>query len=182
MSEERSREIRCWRTRTVQDHKRWTSTHHLISIALPPMQVLAIADDVPRWPELFPPCQAVEILERQDNTTRFRITAYANERLVSWLSQRTVYKEQGRVDFVQLEPFAPLAVMKGTWWFKEVPGGTLIDFIHHFTLDTTLFAGIDDPAFIDAELALCRAVDTNSHAELRVIRDICEQSLERKDV
>ncbi|HLZ60058.1 MAG TPA: aromatase/cyclase [Ktedonosporobacter sp.] len=175
MINDRTSEVRCWRTRSIQDGYSWISTHHLITIARPVPQVFAIADDLPGWPEIFPPCQAIEILERQGGITRFRITALANERLVSWVSQRNVDKERYKVDFVQLEPFPPLAVMKGTWWFKEVSAGTLIDFVHHFTLAS------HDPELYSAELALCRAVDANSIAELSALRDVCEQSLERKE-
>jgi aromatase len=172
---ERTREVRCWWIRTIRDGFRWMSTHHLVGIPRPVPQVFAIADDLPRWPEIFPPCQSVEILERRGNTTRFRITAYANEKLVSWVSQRIADKEGGRVDFAQLEPFPPLAIMKGTWWFKEVPGGTLIHFVHHFMLDNTYLATLHNGAVREEELAMYRAVDANSVAELQALRNACEQ-------
>lgn len=174
MSTERTREVRHWRTRSIIEGSVWISTQHLIAVSRPPQLVFAIADDLKRWPEIFPPCQAVEILERAGSVTRFRITACANEDLVSWVSQRTADQAAGRVDFAQLEPFAPLAAMKGTWWFKPVFSGTLIRFVHHFSLDPARFTGLDDPAMAEAELAICRAVDANSTAELCAIRGVCE--------
>lgn len=162
-----------WRAHTDEPAGGWTVAEHSIVVPTTPEQALAIADDLERWPEMFEPCQSIEILERAGQRTRFRLTARVNDALVSWVSERIVYPFSKRVEFVQLEPFSPLLAMHGSWDFVSTPGGTLLRFIHRFLIDPAQFSGPRDPRFVEAESAICRALDANSTAELLAVARAC---------
>ena len=66
-------------------------TDNAVEIAAPPDLAWDMANDVESWTTLFSEYSAVEILERQANTVRFRLTMHPDENgnAWSWVSERT---------------------------------------------------------------------------------------------
>src|SRR4051812_4196913 len=77
--------------------RRWSEmaghTDNAVVIDAPLDLVWDAMNDVERWPELFTEYAAAEILEREGNRVRFRLTTYPDAehggQVWSWVSERT---------------------------------------------------------------------------------------------
>ena len=76
------------------------NTDNTIVIDAPLDEVWDAMNDVERWPELFSEYAAVEILVRDGDTTRFRLTTHPDAehggQVWSWVSERTSTRARTR--------------------------------------------------------------------------------------
>ncbi|MXM68987.1 aromatase [Streptomyces sp. HUCO-GS316] len=112
--------------------------------------------DVTRWPVLFPPCLAAQVLESDRDSERIRLWAVVGKEVSSWTSLRKIDEERLRVDFRQETPNPPLRWMSGHWLFEEEPGGrTRLVLGHEWSLVGTA----------EEEQRIADALHRNSEAE-----------------
>jgi len=67
------------------------NTDNSVIIDAPLDLVWEVTNDVARWPDLFTEYAKAEILDRTDDTVRFRLTMHPDEngKVWSWVSERT---------------------------------------------------------------------------------------------
>lgn len=84
-------------------------------------------NDVERWPELFTEYASADILARDGDTVRFRLTTHPDPehggQVWSWVSERTVdhATHTSRAHRIETGPFE---YMRIEWSFDAVDGGT----------------------------------------------------------
>jgi aromatase len=130
-----------------------------------------------RWPELFPPCRSVTLLNDSSNEQRFEITALANGTERTWTSRRVLDPKNHAIDFASTKPLSLLSSMSGRWHATALDEGTLLSLDHEFDLTDQI-----PPEF--AHLAnrtsaldfMHRTLDTNSWQELAAIKEVVEQA------
>ena len=94
-------------------------------------------NDVGRWPELFTEYASAEILERDGDTTRFRLTTYPDPehdgQVWSWVSERTAdpATHTSRAHRIETGPFK---FMRIDWSFAAVEGGTEMRWRQEFSM------------------------------------------------
>lgn len=78
-----------------------------------------MTNDVESWPRLFTEYAAVEILARQGNTIRFRLTMHPDEngKIWSWVSERTVDPVRHTVEARRVET-GPFEYMRIAWSYS----------------------------------------------------------------
>ncbi|MEV7194320.1 SRPBCC family protein [Streptomyces sp. NPDC093510] len=116
--------------------------------------------DVTRWPLLFAPCLAGEVLDSDRDSERIRLWAVTGSEIRSWTSLRKLDDERMRVDFRQETPGPPLEWMSGHWQFEESEGGTRTVLGHEWVLAAD--------AAVSAEWA-AQALDHNSEVEVAAV-------------
>ena len=108
---------------------------HAIIIDAPFDLVWNMANDVPSWPSLFSEYAATEVLARDGDTTRFRLTMRPDQQGVvwSWVSERTVSAATGTVRAHRVEPgwFAAMDIL---WSFRQTPEGVEMRWIQDFAM------------------------------------------------
>ncbi|MEY9876247.1 aromatase [Streptacidiphilus sp. MAP12-33] len=150
-----------------------TRMTHRIDVAAQPEAVYRIVADVARWPLYFPPtvrAAQTSVTESADGGATeetIRLWALANGRLRTWESRRSLRPQSLQVEFEQVTPASPVALMGGAWRLEPTPeGGTSVRLEHWFR------AAGDDPAALEQ---ITRAVDTNSRSELEHLRRAAER-------
>src|SRR3954454_8849510 len=95
-----------------------------IVIAAPMVLVWDMTNDVESWPTLFTEYARAEILERDGDTVRFRLTMHPDEngKVWSWVSERTPDPATRTVTARRVET-GPFDHMDIRWSYREVPGG-----------------------------------------------------------
>ncbi|MGW9348428.1 aromatase [Nocardiopsis flavescens] len=124
--------------------------------------VWKITNDVASWTDLFPAHESVEILHREGDTTRFRITKRPDEqgRVLTWVSDRTVDREAGEARAVRVET-GPFAYMRLRWGYLQVPEGVRLSWRYEFTMKP-------DSPYGDAQMKA--HFDESAPAELEQIK------------
>ncbi|GAA0707208.1 aromatase/cyclase [Dactylosporangium roseum] len=136
---------------------------HGAELAAPPLRGYRLVADVTQWPLIFPPCLAVQVLERTPGAERVRLWALANDEVRTWTSVRELDPERLRVAFRQDVTSPPVTSMSGRWSFTAVPREPLRSRLvleHESTV-----AG---PPQVDEHIAAL--LDRNSRAEVDAIR------------
>ena len=130
--------------------------------------VWELTNDVERWPELFTEYAAAEILDRDRDTVRFRLTMHPDEngRVWSWVSERTGHRDERRVVARRVEP-GPFRHMDIEWTYESESGGTRMRWVQDFAMRPD--APLDDAAMTDR-------INTNTARQLVVIRDKVERA------
>ncbi len=144
-------------------------TSSQINIKAPVNKVYGAVKDVSKWPEIFPPCQSVNIESESDNELIMKITALTKGRLFSWLSIRKADDRNYRVNFQQLEPVTPLIYMSGSWNCEVCGDNTRVELIHTFDLKSLRFKRIL------AWVIKCFFINSNSVRELRGLKTYLER-------
>jgi aromatase len=94
-------------------------------------------DDVQRWPSLFTEYSSAEILAREGDTVRFRLTTNPDPeydgRVWSWVSERVADRATytSRSERIETGPFE---YMRIAWSFTTVPGGTEMRWQQEFAM------------------------------------------------
>ncbi|RKN40592.1 SRPBCC family protein [Micromonospora endolithica] len=142
-------------------------TENSVLIAAPLPLVWAVTNDVAGWPELFTEYARAEILHRDGNTVRFRLTMHPDENGVawSWVSERTVDPTSHEVHARRVET-GPFEYMRIHWRYTTEPGGTRMTWVQDFAMKPT--APIDNAGMTDR-------INTNSAVQLAVIREKIER-------
>jgi aromatase len=93
--------------------------------------------DVESWPDLFTEYANAEILERDGNTIRFRLTTHPDPdydgQVWSWVSERTIDPESHTTKSHRIET-GPFEYMKIDWFFEEVDDGTEMRWVQDFSM------------------------------------------------
>jgi quercetin dioxygenase-like cupin family protein/ribosome-associated toxin RatA of RatAB toxin-antitoxin module len=137
-------------------------TDNAVDIAAPIDLVWRLTNDLERWPQLFTEYAAVEILERDGTTVRFRLTMHPDGQgnAWSWVSERTLDPVARRVTARRLEP-GWFQHMDITWTYEATASGTRMRWVQDFSMRP------DSP--VD-EAAMTRRIDDNSRVQMDHIR------------
>lgn len=111
------------------------NTENTILIGAPINLVWSMTNDVESWPELFTEYASVEIIARENNTVRFRLTMHPDEngRVWSWVSERTADPRTRTVNAHRVET-GPFEYMHIHWTYAEEAGGTRMTWRQDFAM------------------------------------------------
>jgi aromatase len=94
-------------------------------------------NDVENWPNLFSEYAKAEILEREGNTVRFRLTTHPDpeydNQVWTWVSERTVDPDTHSVKAHRIET-GPFQYMNLEWYFEPADGGTKMRWVQDFSM------------------------------------------------
>jgi aromatase len=123
-------------------------TDNAVTIAAPLDLVWARTNDIESWPELFSEYSSVEILDRQGQTVRFRLTMKPDKlgKVWSWVSDRTM-DEQTHTSRSQRVETGPFKYMSLFWEYLETPDGVRMRWVQDFEMKRD--APLGDDAMAD---------------------------------
>jgi len=125
-------------------------------------------NDVENWPNLFSEYAKAEVLEREGNTMRFRLTTFPDPeydgQVWTWVSERTVDPETRSVKAHRIET-GPFDHMNIEWYFEPVDGGTKMRWVQDFSMKPTAPAN-DEQAQ--------EYINNNTREQMRVIKERLE--------
>ncbi|SRR5260221_5346289 len=131
--------------------------------------VWEMTNDVESWPWLFSEYAAAEILDRDGDTVRFRLTMHPDEqgRVWSWVSERICDAASRTVRARRLET-GPFEYMNIYWEYRaKESGGVLMRWVQDFHMKPQ--APVDDDA-------MTRRINGNSVIQLERIKQLVEQA------
>jgi len=112
-------------------------TDNEVVIAAPLDIVWERMNDVENWPDLFSEYAKAEILEREGNTVKFRLTTHPDPeydgQVWTWVSERTVDPETHTVKAHRIET-GPFDHMDIEWYFEPAGGGTKMRWVQDFSM------------------------------------------------
>jgi aromatase len=125
-------------------------------------RVWEMTNDVERWPELFTEYAKAEILARDGDTVRFRLTMHPDENGIawSWVSERTLDRSARRVVARRIEP-GPFEFMDIEWTYTPEGTGTRMRWVQDFRMRAD--APIDTAA-------MTHRINTNTVVQMDIIR------------
>jgi aromatase len=146
-------------------------TQHNIEVSADVQTAFSLCRDVEQWPQIFPPCEKVTLIQFDGHLQEFEITAYAHGTPHTWRSKRTLHPDINLITFSQVKTPPMIERMEGTWRFFPTENGTLISLEHRFDMrvqdgDTS---SNDDGESLQRVLS---AIDENSRVELESIRSV----------
>ncbi|MBE1530518.1 SRPBCC family protein [Actinomadura algeriensis] len=134
-----------------------------------PMELVwNMTNDVASWPELFDEYAATEILHRDGDTVRFRLTMHPDENgnAWSWVSERTADEAARTVRAHRVET-GWFEYMNLLWEYREVPGGVELRWRQDFRMKP------DSPVGLGA---MTERINGNSPVQLKLIKDRVERA------
>lgn len=142
-------------------------TDNEIMISAPLDLTWELTNDLDRWTQLFSEYASVEVLNRDDSRTTFRLTMHPDEngQVWSWVSEREADRPSLTVRAHRVET-GPFEHMNIRWEYQEVPGGTSMRWIQDFAMKPT--APVDDTGMTEH-------INRNSRIQMERIRDQVEQ-------
>lgn len=142
-------------------------TDNEIVIAAPLDLVWDMTNDLENWPQLFSEYASVEVLDRQGDLVRFRLTMHPDEngQVWSWVSERETDRDALSVRARRVEP-GPFEFMEIRWEYAEVPAGTRMRWIQDFAMKPT--APVDDEG-------MTGHINRNSKIQMQLIREKVEK-------
>ncbi|OEJ22798.1 polyketide cyclase [Streptomyces agglomeratus] len=142
-------------------------TENEIVVAAPLDLVWDMTNDLESWPELFSEYASVDILARDGNTTKFRLTMHPDENgtVWSWVSERTTDRAALQVKAHRVET-GPFEYMNIRWDYAQVPGGTRMRWQQDFAMKPN--APVDDDW-------MTNNINRNTRTQMALIRDRIEQ-------
>ncbi|MEU2433011.1 MULTISPECIES: SRPBCC family protein [unclassified Streptomyces] len=142
-------------------------TENKITIDAPLDLVWDMTNDIENWPQLFSEYASVEILERENSRTTFRLTMHPDENgtVWSWVSERTTDRKALTVRARRVET-GPFQHMDIRWEYKQTPQGVLMHWTQDFAMKPD--APVDDDWMTDN-------INRNSKVQMQLIRDKIEQ-------
>ncbi|ATB29588.1 SRPBCC family protein [Melittangium boletus] len=144
------------------------NTDNSIIIHAPMDLVWRMTNDLESWPSLFSEYAAVEILDRDGPTVRFRLTMHpdANGKVWSWVSERTVDPETRTVRARRVEP-GPFEYMNIQWSYLQVEDGIEMRWQQQFKMKPS--APVDDEAMTER-------INENSAIQMSRIKRLVEEA------
>ncbi|MDX3227794.1 SRPBCC family protein [Streptomyces sp. ME19-01-6] len=141
-------------------------TDNAIVIDAPLELVWDITNDVESWPRLFSEYETAEILHRDGDTIRFRLTMHPDENGTrwSWVSERTADPATHTVRSRRVET-GPFAFMDIFWEFTQEPEGVRMRWVQEFHMSPR--APADDAA-------MTAHINRNTRIQMELIRDRIE--------
>lgn len=142
-------------------------TDNSIVIAAPLEEVWQITNDVANWSNLFTEYAKVEILERTDNTVRFRLTMHPDDqgRVWSWVSERTADPRTHTVKARRIET-GPFEFMNIEWYYEPADGGTRMRWVQEFTMK---------PGAPANDEQMEQYINNNTKTQMKIIQERIEQ-------
>lgn len=125
-----------------------------------------VTNDVETWPDLFTEYAKAEIIERDGDTVRFRLTMHPDENgtVWSWVSERTTDKAARTVKARRVET-GPFDHMDIEWRYDEVEGGTRMRWVQDFHMKPE--APVNDEQMTDR-------INNNSKIQMGIIKEKVE--------
>jgi aromatase len=115
-------------------------TDNSVVIDKPIDEVWQRMNDLENWTNLFTEYSSVEVLEREGNTVRFRLTTHPdpeyNDQVWSWTSERTMDPESYTTKSHRIET-GPFEYMNIEWYFEPENGGTKMRWVQEFSMKPT---------------------------------------------
>ena len=141
-------------------------TENVAHIDAPLPFVWDMTNALEKWTELFTEYADVEILSREGDTVRFRLTMHPdnNGQVWSWVSERTPNLSTQTVEARRVEP-GPFEHMNIRWLYEDEAGGTRMTWIQDFAMRPD--APVDDEG-------MTRRININTKIQMAVIRDKVE--------
>jgi aromatase len=141
-------------------------TDNAVVIDAPMDLVWEMTNDVASWPSLFSEYAAADILDRDGDTVRFRLTMHPDEagNAWSWVSERTVSVATRTVRARRTEP-GWFEYMQILWSYRQTPQGVEMRWIQDFAMKPA--APLDDAAMTDR-------LNTNTAVQMRRIKGLVE--------
>ena len=142
-------------------------TDNTIVIDAPVDLVWDMTNDLENWPQLFSEYASVEVLDRQGESTTFRLTMHPDENgtVWSWVSERRTDRAALEVKARRVEP-GPFEFMDIHWEYAENPGGTKMRWIQDFAMKPT--APVDDAG-------MTAHINRNSRIQMELIKSKVEE-------
>jgi aromatase len=141
-------------------------TDHRVVIDAPLELVWSMTNDVESWPELFSEYGKAEILSRQGDSVRFRLTTVPDEHgtTYSWVSERTPDRDSLTVKAHRVET-GIFEFMHIAWTYREVDGGVEMRWMQDFAMKP------DGPA---TDEQITAYVNRNSVVQMARIKSLVE--------
>jgi ribosome-associated toxin RatA of RatAB toxin-antitoxin module len=151
-----------------------TSHHVLCDCA--PERLYEIISKPEHWPDLFPPCRAVSVLDRTETQETIAVTALVNGVDQSWQSLRQLDARGMAIESEMTSPMPLVSRMLTRWRVLGAgPGRSVLVLDHDFDITSAVAGAVEGVSTADEALAwITRAIDTNSTVELAAIRRIAE--------
>jgi aromatase len=112
-------------------------TDNSVVIDKPLDEVWERMNDLENWTNLFTEYSSVEILEREGNTVKFRLTTHPDPeydgQVWSWVSERTMDPESHTTKSRRIET-GPFEYMNIEWYFEPADGGTKMRWVQDFSM------------------------------------------------
>ncbi|MGK5740914.1 SRPBCC family protein [Micromonospora sp. URMC 103] len=145
-------------------------TENSVVIAAPLPLVWDVTNDVANWTELFTEYAVVEILHREGDTVRFRLTMHPDENgtVWSWVSERTADPATREVHAHRVET-GPFEYMRIHWRYAEEREGTRMTWVQDFAMKPT--APVDNAGMTER-------INANSAVQLAVIKERIERRVQ----
>lgn len=138
-------------------------------ISAPMDLVWDMTNDVASWPHLFSEYAAAEIIARDGNTVRFRLTMHPddNGKVWSWVSERVMDPRAHTVHAYRVET-GPFEFMDIDWTYRETSGGVEMCWVQNFHMKPD--APVDDAA-------MAEMITRNSAVQMERIKTIVEDAV-----
>jgi aromatase len=112
-------------------------TDNSVVIDKPLDEVWQRMNDLENWTNLFTEYASVEVLERDGNTVKFRLTTHPDPeydgQVWSWTSERTMDPESYTTKSHRIET-GPFEYMNIEWYFEPENGGTKMRWVQDFSM------------------------------------------------
>ena len=112
-------------------------TDNAVVIDKPIDEVWQRMNDLENWTNLFTEYASVEILERDGNTVKFRLTTHPDPEydghVWSWTSERTMDPDSYTTKSHRIET-GPFEYMNIEWYFEPADGGTKMRWVQDFSM------------------------------------------------
>lgn len=133
-----------------------------VLIEAPMDLVWDMTNDVETWPDLFTEYASAEVLERDGDTVRFRLSMHPDENgtVWSWVSERTPDRTSREVVARRVET-GPFEFMDIRWSYEDTGDGVRMRWVQDFAMKPQ--APIDTAG-------MTARIDANTAVQLRVIR------------
>ncbi|WP_433254678.1 SRPBCC family protein [Streptosporangium sp. CA-135522] len=143
-------------------------TENEIVISAPMDLVWGRTNDVASWPDLFSEYAATEVLSREGDTVRFRLTMHpdADGNAWSWVSERTTDATTRTVNAHRVET-GWFEYMKLFWSFHQEDDGVLMRWVQDFQMKPG--APLDDAA-------MAERINRNSKVQMELIKERLEKA------
>jgi aromatase len=135
--------------------------------------VWELTNRVEDWPGLFTEYAAADILHRDADTVRFRLTMHPDPdgKVWSWVSERTLFPAEHRVLARRVET-GPFEYMHIQWTYEAEGTGTRMRWIQDFAMKPG--APLDDAG-------MTARIDTNSTVQMDIIRRKVESAAGKEE-
>jgi aromatase len=143
-------------------------TESSVVINAPMDLVWDMTNNVESWPHLFSEYAAAEIIARDGNTVRFRLTMHPddNGKVWSWVSERVMDPRARAVHAHRVET-GPFEFMEINWTYRATEGGIEMRWIQDFRMKPG--APVDDAAMTEM-------ITRNSAVQMERIKTIVEDA------